>query len=98
MSTAAPADRPALPDDAVELADALRRGIVRSVDDAFAGLFLYGAVAFARPERWRIDFDFHVLLHRPLDDAQRRAIAQPLRRARRLPRISVPISTATTCC
>ncbi len=75
MSTAAPADRPALPDDAVELADALRRGIVRIVDDAFAGLFLYGAVAFARPERWRIDFDFHVLLHRPLDDPQRAAIA-----------------------
>jgi len=56
------------------LSDALRRGLDRILGDAFSSLFLYGAVAFPRPERWRIDFDFHVLLHEPLDDTGRRGV------------------------
>jgi hypothetical protein len=44
--------------------------------DAFASLFLYGAVAFPRPPRWRIDFDFHVLLRRPLAARELHGIEQ----------------------
>ena len=65
---------PALPDDVLEVADALRTGLDQILGDAFASLFLYGAVAFPRPERWQIDFDFHVLLRRPLTDRERRDI------------------------
>ena len=61
---------PPLPDVVIELSDALRRGLDQILGDAFASLFLYGAVAFPRPERWRIDFDFHVLLHRPLGERE----------------------------
>jgi hypothetical protein len=55
---------------------ALHHGLAGTLAENFASLFLYGAVAFARPEGWRIDFDFHVLLHRPLDDSERAAIAR----------------------
>ena len=64
-----------LPDDVAELTTALHHGLASTLAESFASFFLYGAVAFDRPERWRIDFDFHVLLHRPVDDAQRAAIA-----------------------
>jgi hypothetical protein len=67
-------DLPPLPDDAMALSDALRRGLDRVLGDAFASLFLYGAVAFPRPEHWRIDFDFHALLLRPLEEEERRGI------------------------
>jgi hypothetical protein len=53
---------------------ALHHGLLGILGDELASLFLYGAVAFPRPETWRIDFDFHALLRRPLDDAQRDAI------------------------
>ena len=66
---------PPLTDDVILIADALRRGLDRILGDALASLFLYGAVAFPRPERWKIDFDFHVLLHRSLTDAERERIA-----------------------
>ena len=65
---------PPLTDDVILVADALRRGLDRSLGDAVASLFLYGAVAFPRPDRWKIDFDFHVLLHRSLTDAERERI------------------------
>jgi hypothetical protein len=64
-------DRPPLPDAVVELTDALRRGIAGILGDGFAGLFLYGALAFPRPEHWLFDVDFHVLVQRPLTDAER---------------------------
>jgi hypothetical protein len=54
----------------------LHRGFIGILGDALGSFFLYGAVAFDRPENWRIDFDFHVLLHRTLDDSDRAAIAQ----------------------
>ena len=62
---------PPLPDVVSALSDALRQGLDRILGDAFASLFLYGAVAFPRPEAWRIDFDYHALVHRPLHDADR---------------------------
>ena len=65
---------PPLPDVVIELSDALRRGLDQVLGDAFASLFLYGAVAFPRPERWRIDFDFHALLRRPLGEGERRGV------------------------
>ena len=65
-----------LPDDVAAVSAALHHGLAGTLAENFASLFLYGAVAFDRPEGWRIDFDFHVLLHRTLDDAQRRAIAE----------------------
>jgi hypothetical protein len=63
-----------LPDDAAEVASALHHGLQGILRDDLASLFLYGAIAFPRPEGWRIDFDFHVLLHQPLDDTHRGAI------------------------
>jgi len=54
----------------------LHHGLVVTLGNSFAGLFLYGAVAFARPAGWRIDFDFHVLLNEPLHDPERAAIAR----------------------
>jgi len=66
---------PPLPDDALAVADALRRGLDRVLGDALASLFIYGALAFPRPPGWRADFDFHVLLHRPVTDREREQIA-----------------------
>ncbi len=63
-----------MPDDALAVADALRQRLARVLGDAFASLFLYGAIAFPRPARWHVDFDFHVLLHRPLSDDEREQI------------------------
>lgn len=68
-------DRPPLPDDVAAVTDALHHSLTAILGDRLASFFLYGAVAFDRPDRWRIDFDFHVLLHRALDDADRVAIA-----------------------
>ncbi len=67
-------DLPPLPDDVVAVAAALRDGLEERLGDAFAGLFLYGAVAFPRPPRWSIDFDFHALLQRPPTPAEGAAI------------------------
>ena len=65
---------PALPDDATAVADALRRGLDRILGDAFASLFLYGAIAFPRPDDWHVDFDFHVFLRRTATETEREAI------------------------
>jgi len=61
-------------DDVVVVAAALHHGYAAILGYRLASFFLYGAVAFERPEGWRIDFDFHVLLHRPLDDSDRDAV------------------------
>ena len=66
---------PPLTDDVILIADTLRRGLDQCLGEAVASLFLYGAVAFPRPERWRIDFDFHVLLRRPLTSAEAQEVA-----------------------
>jgi hypothetical protein len=65
---------PPLSDDVIAVADALQRGFTEILGEAVASFFLYGAVAFPRPDGWRIDFDFHVLLHRALDESERAAI------------------------
>ena len=54
--------------------EALHHGYAAILGDRLASFFLYGAVAFDRPEGWRIDFDFHVFLHRSLTDPDRTAI------------------------
>jgi hypothetical protein len=66
------------PDDSevAAVSEALLRGFTEILGDGLASFFLYGAVAFDRPESWRIDFDFHGLLHRTLEDTERAAIAQ----------------------
>jgi hypothetical protein len=56
--------------------EALHRGFAEILGDGLASFFLYGAAMFDRPEGWRIDFDFHVLLREPLDDADRAAIRE----------------------
>jgi len=74
LSTVPEADPPPLPDDVAAVAASLRAGLERAVGDALASLFIYGAIAFPRTLTWMIDFDFHVLLHRPLTDAELVAI------------------------
>ena len=53
------------------MADALRGGLEDVLGDGFAGLFLYGAAVFPHPDAWRLDFDFHALVERPLGVAER---------------------------
>jgi hypothetical protein len=65
-----------LPEDVTEVAEGLHRGFAEILGDRLASFFLYGAVMFDRPEGWRIDFDFHVLLHEPLDDRDRATIRE----------------------
>lgn len=74
MNVAVAGDRPPLPDAVVGLTESLHRGIGDILGDGFAGLFLYGAVAFPRPETWTIDVDFHVLVQRPFDDTERASL------------------------
>ena len=71
MTRPPPGDRPPLPDTVLALTDSLQRGVAGILGRGFAGLFLYGALAFPRPERWLVDVDFHVLVQRPLTDAER---------------------------
>jgi Domain of unknown function (DUF4111) len=65
---------PPLSDDVIAVTTRLSRGFSEILGDAVASFFLYGAVAFPRPEGWKIDFDFHVLLHRALAESERAAI------------------------
>ncbi len=65
---------PPLSDDVLAVAAALQHGYAAILGDGLASFFLYGAVAFDRPAGWRIDFDFHLLLHRPLSDSDRAAV------------------------
>ena len=71
VTSAVSGDRPPLPDTVIALTDSLQRGIAGILGRGFAGLFLYGALAFPRPERWLVDVDFHVLVQWPLTDAER---------------------------
>ena len=71
MTSPIASNRPPLTDDAIAVADALRRGLGRILGDSFASLFLYGSLAFPRPEQWLVDVDFHVLVRHPLTDAER---------------------------
>lgn len=66
---------PPLTDDVIMVADALHRGLEQILGEAVASVFLYGAVAFPRPDRWKIDFDFHVLARRPLSETERQQVA-----------------------
>jgi hypothetical protein len=75
---------PPLSSDVLTVAGALREGLGEILGDVLSSLFLYGAVAFPRPERWAIDFDFHVLLERPLAGVERDAITALYERLARL--------------
>jgi hypothetical protein len=55
-------------------------GLSDVLGDALGSLFLYGAVAFPRPEGWALDVDFHVLVTRPPTDAERDGLAELHRR------------------
>jgi hypothetical protein len=68
-------DRPPLPDDVASFVDGLAAGLTDVLGRALGSLFVYGAVAFPRPERWRFDVDFHVLVAHPLRAAECAAIA-----------------------
>jgi hypothetical protein len=67
-------DAPQLPASVAAFSQDFCAGVHSALGDAFAALYLYGALAFHRPENWRIDFDFHVLLNRPLSQTERAAI------------------------
>jgi len=99
--TASHRDLPPLPDTVVALTDSLQRGLAGILGSGFAGLFLYGALAFDRPEHWLVDVDFHVLVRRPLADAERAdvralhaALAQTLERGTELDGYYVLLSDA----
>jgi hypothetical protein len=69
-------DRPRLPEDVRELCSDFRSGLKSALNDAFASLYIYGALAFPRPARWRVDVDFHVLVKRPLGNEERRNVTE----------------------
>jgi hypothetical protein len=50
-------------------------GLRAVLGDALVSLYLYGAVAFPRPEGWALDVDFHVLVARPPTDDERDGLA-----------------------
>ena len=64
----------ALPDDVAAVAAALRRALEDVLGDGLAALFVYGAALFPHPDAWRLDFDFHALVARPLVPAERAGV------------------------
>jgi hypothetical protein len=63
-----------LPDEVLNVAAALRRGLEDVLGDRLAGIFLYGAALFPHPDAWMLDFDFHALVARPLGEAEREGV------------------------
>jgi hypothetical protein len=63
-----------LPYRVAVVADQLRVELERVLGNDLASLFVYGAALFPMPERWRLDFDFHALVRRPLDAVGRAGI------------------------
>src|SRR5579862_5615110 len=57
-----------LPREVATVAEILRDELDRVLGEDLASLFVYGAAMFPMPERWRLDFDFHALVRRTLDD------------------------------
>jgi hypothetical protein len=62
--------------DVGAVVEQLDGGLENVLGRAYAGMFLYGATMFPYPEHWRFDLDFHVLLARPLTDAERAPIRE----------------------
>jgi hypothetical protein len=58
-----------------EVCEAFLGGLDDVLGDALVSLYLYGAVAFPRPEGWALDVDFHVLVARAPTDAERGGLA-----------------------
>jgi hypothetical protein len=56
--------------------EAFLDGLHEVLGDGLVSLYLYGAVAFPRPEGWALDVDFHVLVAGPPTDAQREGLAR----------------------
>jgi hypothetical protein len=60
--------------------EAFLEGLDDVLGDSMVSLYLYGAVAFPRPEGWALDVDFHVLVSRPPADSEREGLARLHRR------------------
>lgn len=65
---------PRLPAEITTLCTQFQSGLMSALNDRFASLYVYGALAFPRPARWRVDIDFHVLVTQPLSDNERQAV------------------------
>lgn len=70
-----PADAPLPPAAYREVCEAFLDGLSEVLGDALVSLYLYGAVAFPRPEGWALDVDFHVLVGGSPTEEQRRELA-----------------------
>ncbi|CAN5743989.1 hypothetical protein BH18ACT15_BH18ACT15_04780 [soil metagenome] len=65
---------PQLPTAVAELCGDFRQGPQAALGHTFASLYVFGALAFPRPDRWLLDVDFHVLLHRCITNQERSAV------------------------
>ena len=78
--SALPADAPLPPPAYRDVCEAFRDGLDDVLGEGLVSLYLYGAVAFPRPEGWALDVDFHVLVAEPPTDAERRGLDRLHRR------------------
>jgi hypothetical protein len=62
---AGPEDAPAPSADIRAFCDSFRRGLIEPIGESLVSLYLFGALAFPRPESWLLDVDFQALLARP---------------------------------
>jgi hypothetical protein len=74
MTSATPPDVPELPADVAQLCEDFETGLRFSLGGALESLYLYGALAFPRPDRWQVDVDFHALLSRSITADEREAV------------------------
>jgi hypothetical protein len=70
----APADRPPLPPDVERVVATLVERLRDALGEDLAGVFVYGALAFAHPPSWRADLDFHALVRQPVGAGARARI------------------------
>lgn len=66
-----PPDATPMPAEYSALLATFETGLHEVLGDELASFYLYGAIAFPRPEHWALDVDFHVLLRRSLTDTER---------------------------
>jgi hypothetical protein len=61
---------PQLPADVAQLCEEFQGGLESALGDSFASFYIFGALAFPRPDGWLLDVDFHVLLYRRITEAE----------------------------
>jgi hypothetical protein len=75
-----PPDAPLPPASYQASCEAFLDGLREVLGPLLAGIYLYGAVTFPRPEGWSLDVDFHTLLASVPTDGQRQALGELHRR------------------